>query len=75
MDENTGPLTAQQPEHCHKCYRLILPGETCYQTAGNAVLCKECAAQEGAVRVLDTIPASDDLAAEVSEDCLTIRRG
>ena len=75
MNETAVPLTAQHPEHCHKCYRLIHAGETCYQTAGNAVLCKECTAQEGVVEVLDTIPATDDLAVEVNEARLTIRRG
>jgi hypothetical protein len=71
MNEKTVPLTAKQPEHCHKCYRLIHSGETYYQTAKNTVLCEQCAA----VEPLDSIQATDGLTVEIHEDHLKILRG
>jgi hypothetical protein len=42
VNEDTTPLTAKQPEHCHQCYRLIPRSETYYQTPENTVLCEQC---------------------------------
>ena len=71
MNEDTMPVTSQHSEHCHRCYRLIPPGETHYETGKNTVLCKRCAAAKS----LDAIQAADDLVVEIHEDHLTIRRG
>jgi hypothetical protein len=49
MDENTTTLTAQHPEHCHACYRIIHPGETYHQTAENTALCPECADKDASI--------------------------
>jgi RNase P subunit RPR2 len=69
VNEDTMPSTAKQLEHCHKCYRLIHPGETCHQTAKDTVLCKQCTAGEP----LDTIQVSDGVMVNVHEGQLTIR--
>jgi hypothetical protein len=66
MDENTITLTAQHPEHCHECYRLIHPGETYHQTAENTVLCQGCAD-------IEATQVNDDLVVEVGEDMLRVR--
>ena len=71
MNEDTMPMTSQHSEHCHRCYRLIPPGETHYETGKNTVLCKRCAAAKS----LDAIQAADDLAVEIHEHHLTLRRG
>jgi hypothetical protein len=42
VNEDTTPLTAKQPEHCHQCYRLIPRSETYYQTPENTVLGEQC---------------------------------
>jgi hypothetical protein len=60
---------AEEPEHCHACYRLIQPGQTYYLTVGQAVLCEDCLGAADAVRV------TDDLAVVVEEGRLLVRRG
>jgi hypothetical protein len=38
-DDQPG-FVAEEPEHCHACYRLIRPGQTYYLTIGQAILCE-----------------------------------
>ena len=38
-DDKPG-FVAEEPEHCHACYRLIQPGQTYYLTIGQAILCE-----------------------------------
>jgi hypothetical protein len=71
VNEDTTPLIAKQPEHCHQCYRLIPTGETYYETPENTGLCDQCAA----VEPLDTIQASGALIVEICEEFLTVRGG
>jgi hypothetical protein len=40
-DDQPG-FAAEEPEHCHACYRLIQPGQMYYLTMGQAVLCEGC---------------------------------
>jgi hypothetical protein len=42
---------ATKPEHCFACYRLIRPGQTCYLTIEQEVLCRDCALVEEVIRV------------------------
>ena len=67
-DDKPG-FVAEEPEHCHACYRLIRPGQTYYLTIENTVLCTDCALSERVIRV------RDDLAVEVKRDRLLIGRG
>ena len=67
-DEQPG-FVAEEPEHCHACYRLIRPGQTYYLTIRQAILC------EGCVRTADVIRVTDDLAVVVEDGRLLVRRG
>ena len=75
MDPNTDSLVAQRPEHCITCYRLIRPGESYHQTEENTVLCLHCAGQGADMVILSTIQAADDLAVDVGDGRLRLRRG
>jgi hypothetical protein len=66
--DDTPGFVAEEPEHCHACFRLIRPGQTYYLTIENTVLCTDCALSEGVIRV------RDDLAVEVKRDRLLIGR-
>ena len=68
-------LIAQDPEHCHRCYRLIHPGEEYYETEDGTALCERCAADETAGAVLETISVAEDIFVEVRRNCLVVRRG
>ena len=57
-------LTAEKPEHCIACCRLIRPSEPYHQTAENSVFCQECADRPSDSEILDTIQATDDLAVD-----------
>ena len=67
-DDRPG-LVAEKPEHCHACYRLMLPGQTYYLTVGQAVLCNHCITDHDAIRV------TDDLTVVVEDGQLLVRRG
>ena len=67
-DDQPG-FVAEEPEHCHACYRLIRPGQTYYLTIGQAILC------EGCIRTADAIRVTDDLAVVVEDGRLLVRRG
>jgi hypothetical protein len=62
-------FVAEEPEHCHACYRLILPGRTYYLTIRQAILCDRC------IRSADAIRLTDDLAIVVEDGQLLVRRG
>ena len=49
-DDQPG-FVAEEPEHCHACYRLIQPGQMYYLTIGQATLCEGCVRTAGAIRV------------------------
>jgi hypothetical protein len=66
-DDQPG-FVAEEPEHCHGCYRLIQPGETYYLTVGQAILCEACLESADAIRV------SDDLAVVAEEERILVRR-
>jgi hypothetical protein len=67
-DDQPG-FVAENPEHCHACYRLIQSGQTLYLTIGNAMLCGPCMKDTDAIRV------ADDLVVVIEEDRLVVRRG
>jgi hypothetical protein len=67
-DDQPG-FVAEEPEHCHACYRLIQPGQTYYVTIGQAILCDICIGAADAIRV------TDDLAFVVEGGRLLVRRG
>ena len=67
-DDKPG-FVAEEPEHCHACYRLIQPGETYYLTVGQAILCEACLGADDALRV------SEDLLVVVEDGRLLVRRG
>jgi hypothetical protein len=62
---------AGEPEHCHKCYRLILTGEMYYETGEGEWLCEQCAGSD----VPDTIQVTDDLVVELVPGQLRVSRG
>ena len=66
-DDQPG-FVAEEPEHCHACYRLIQPGQTYYLTIGQAVLCEDCIGAADAIRV------ADDLVVVVEDGRLLVRR-
>lgn len=66
---DTHGFVADEPEHCHDCYRLVRPVDTYYLTIDNAVLCTEC------IRAADAIRLSGGLTVEIGEDRLLVRRG
>ncbi len=63
-DDQPG-FVAEEPEHCHACYRLIQPGQTYYLTIGQAILCEAC------IRTADAIRVTDDLVVVVEDASLT----
>ena len=67
-DDQPG-FVAEEPEHCHACYRLIQPGQTYYLAVGQAILC------EGCIRTADAVRVTDDLAVAVEDGRLLVRRG
>ena len=67
-DDQPG-FVAQEPEHCHDCYRLIKIGEIYHLTIDNAILCPDC------IRATDAIRLAGGLTVEVGEDRLLVRRG
>ena len=67
-DDQPG-FVAEEPGHCHACYRLIKPDQTYYLTIGQAILC------EGCVGAADAIRVADDLVVVVEEGRLVVRRG
>ena len=62
-------FVADEPEHCHDCYRLIRPGQRYFLTIEQAVVYPDCA--EGA----DAVRLAGGLTVEVGEDKLVVRRG
>jgi hypothetical protein len=60
---------AEEPEHCHACYRLVRPGPTYYLTMGQVILC------EGCLEVADAIRVTDELAVVVEDGRIQVRRG
>jgi hypothetical protein len=62
-------FVAEEPEHCHACYRLIRPSQTYFLTVGQAILC------EGCLEVADAIRVTDDLAVAIEDGRLLVRRG
>jgi hypothetical protein len=62
-------FVAQEPEHCHDCYRLIRPGQRYFLTIEQAVLCPDC------IRTSDSIRLAGGLSVEVGHDRLLVRRG
>jgi hypothetical protein len=59
-------FVGREPDHCHACFRLILPGQTYYLTIEHDVLCADCALDVGLIRV------RDNLAVEIRRDRLLI---
>jgi hypothetical protein len=49
-DDRPG-FVAEEPDHCHDCYRLIRPGETHYLTIKQVVVCPECRRAANAIRL------------------------
>jgi hypothetical protein len=62
-------FAAQEPEHCHDCYRLIRRGERCFLTREQAIVCPDCIGASDAIRL------TGGLTVEVGEDRLLVRRG
>ena len=60
---------AEEPEHCHACYRLIQPGQTYFLTIGQGIVCERC------TRTADAIRVTEDLAVAVEDGRLVVRRG
>ena len=67
-DDQPG-FVAEEPEHCHACYRLIQPGQRHYLTIGQVTLC------EGCIRSADAIRVAEDLAVVVEDGRLLVRCG
>jgi hypothetical protein len=62
-------FTAEEPEHCHDCYRLIRPGQRYFLTIEDAVLCPDCARRADAIRL------ARGLTVEIQEDRRLVGRG
>lgn len=67
-DDQPG-FVAEEPEHCHDCYRLIRRGQRYFLTIEQAVVCADCIRAEDAVRL------AGGLTVEVGDDRLLVRRG
>ena len=67
-DDRPG-FVAEEPVHCHACYRLIRPGQTYHLTMGQAILCEGCITAPDAIRV------TDGLAVVIEDRMLRVRRG
>ncbi len=53
-DDQPG-FVAEEPEHCHACYRLIRPDQTYFLTIGQAILCEACLETANASRLLHEV--------------------
>jgi hypothetical protein len=62
-DDESG-FAAEEPEHCHDCYRLIRPGQGYFLTMELAALCPDCAETADAIRLVG------GLTVEIQEDRL-----
>jgi hypothetical protein len=67
-DDEPG-FAAEEPEHCHDCYRLIRPGQRYFLTTEWAVVCPD------RLRKADTIRLVGGLTVEVGGDRLLVGRG
>ena len=62
-------FVADEPEHCHDCYRLIRPGQRYFLTIEQAVVYPDC------VRAVDAIRLKDGLTVEIGKDTRPVRHG
>ena len=62
-------FAAEEPVHCHDCYRLIRPGQAYFLTIEDLVLCPDC------IGAADAIRLSGGLTVKVREGRLLIHRG
>jgi hypothetical protein len=62
-------FVAEEPEHCHDCYRFFRSGQRYFLTIEPAIMCPDCA------RIGEAIRLTGGLTVEVGEDRLLIRRG
>ena len=55
-DDQPG-FAAEEPEHCHDCYRLIRRGERYFPTIEQAVVCPDWIRGADAIHVTDALAA------------------
>jgi hypothetical protein len=67
-DDQPG-FVAEEPKHCHDCYRPIRPGQRHFLAIGRASQCPDCVTGADAIRLCG------GLAVEIGEYRLLVRRG